>query len=1105
MGGEMRKGERRGMLMSRARWHLILIAGMLSGSVAVPGVAGAESQASSQARPVVAGGFLHGLVKTVTAGKVAGVPLPGVTITATNTLTGKRFATTTDITGAWSMTIPQNGRYVLRTEFTAFAVSTHEALLNASARDQKVDFELELASRAVQQDARETQQGQQISQVMRQLGATGAQSLSLISSLAAGTDAAEGGSGVSGAALPGAAGNANFGTDSVAVTGQAGTVSPLAGIDVDRIRDVIETARAQAGAGGGTGGGLGGFLGGSEMGGGGFGGFGGRGGFRNFRPDQPHGGAFWTGSNSALNALPFALRGQSPQQPGYGTNRFGLTFIGAPRVPGMAKPSGKQTIFLTLSGQRNSNPFNQYAVVPTQAERGDCPAALSASASPACNLLTFFPLPNLPATGTGARGAYNYFIASTGQSNQTQAGLRYLRSLGANAGSPFGAVGGGRQNRSLTQGLRQSVNANVNWSHAASDSLNIFPELGGKQASDNYVVQAGYSLGYRNFNNNLQLGWNRTASQAKNFFTNGRDIASEIGVFGPGVTQLNASKLNYGVPSVVLSGLTGLNEQQPSLRVQQTISLTETLAWNHGKHNYRFGGDLRRVHLDVLGSSNATGTFYFTGFATGSALGDLLGGLPQESTIQSSIAKSYLRQNVWDLFVQDDFRATSILSLNYGLRYEYFSPFSEKYGHLAELATNQGFTQVGEVISGCGGDFCGGLPATLVQPFRAAIAPRLGVALRLPKSTVVRAGYGINYTNGQYASFATTLSRQPPFANVQTNQATLAAPILLSHGFPLAEADQPPNYAIEPHYVLPYVQVWNIDVQKALPWGIVFNGGYNGSKGTHLDITSAPRPMSQVNQFGNGDVLFNYEQSSAFSNFNAATVRLRKRMQNGVSLGANYQYSHSIDNAGSIGGTSTVVAQNWQNLLAEEGNSGFDQRHRVTGDYLFELPFGKDKQFLSGGGVASKVLEGFSVSGNFTFATGTPLTPSYAAAVSDVARGTAGSLRPNRLPGVSATAGGGSLQRWFNPGAFAAPVAGGFGNASRNSIAGPGTISNGMSLSKTVDLGDTRNLELRATANNVFNTVQYAGVDTNLASPTAGAVTSAGVMRQFNFQARFRF
>ena len=509
------------------------------------------------------------------------------------------------------------------------------------------------------------------------------------------------------------------------------------------------------------------------------------------------------------------------------------------------------------------------------------------------------------------------------------------------------------------------------------------------------------------------------------------------------------------------------------------------------------------MHQDVLGSSNATGTFYFTGSETGTALGDLTSGLPQESSIDAAITKSYLRQNVWDLFAQDDYRAFSNLTLNYGIRYEYFSPYSEKYDHLAELGVGSGFTQLAEVSPRCVGTFCG-LPSSLIYPFRTAVAPRAGIALRLPKTTVVRAGYAINYTNGQYSTFAQTLAHEPPFANVQTNEAASPGQITLSNGFPVPEANQAPNYALDPHYFLPYVQVWSLDVQKTFRWGILLNAGYNGSKGTHLDITSAPRPANQTSPYGS-DVLFNYEQAVAFSNFNAGTLRLRKRLQNGVSLGATYVYSHSIDNAGSIGGTSTVVAQNWQNLLAEEGNSSFDQRHKVTGDYLFELPFGKDKHFLSGGGVASKALEGWSVSGTFTFATGTPLTPSYGADISDVARGTAGSLRPNRVAGTSITSGGQSLNQWFNTGAYTAPPTNGFGNAPRNSIPGPGTISNSMSLSKTAQLGDTRSFEFRATANNVFNTVQYSSVDTNLSSITAGQVTSAAAMRQFTFLGRFRF
>ena len=397
---------------------------------AIPSSTTGSSAATAAA--TTAGGTLHGVIKS------GNIPLPGVAVTASNTLTGKKIATTTDITGTWSMTIPQNGRYVIRTEFAAFAASTHEALLNANSHDQTVNFDLTLASRAAQQQASEDAQGttQQIQQAMRQIGAGGAQSLSLMSSLAAGTDAAEGGTttnATSGAALPSAAASSTFSSDSVAVNGQSGTVSPLAGVDMDRIRDAMETARAQGlipGGGGGFFGGPG-FGGGGPGGpGGGFGGFGGgRGNFRGFRPDQPHGSILWNGNNSALNALPFAVSGQQETQPDYGSNQFTVALMSEPYIPKLTKPSGKDTVFLTLSGTRSSTPSDQYAVVPTADQRGTCLSTITASQSAACNLLTFFPLPNL----TGSSQGYNYYFASTAQSNTTQAGLRYIRAIGSNA------------------------------------------------------------------------------------------------------------------------------------------------------------------------------------------------------------------------------------------------------------------------------------------------------------------------------------------------------------------------------------------------------------------------------------------------------------------------------------------------------------------------------------------------------------------------------------------------------------------------------------------------------------------------------------------------
>ena len=182
------------------------------------------------------------------------------------------------------------------------------------------------------------------------------------------TDTSGGTAGASGAELPSVAGNSDFSGESVAISGQSGQVSPLAGVDVAQIRDAIEAYRAAnpgqelPGAGGLFGGGwrrrirwrriwwwrmadV------ADRVGGRGGGGGGRGNFRNFNPGQPHGAIFWMGSNSALNAEPFALRGQPQSQPASGTNRFGLTLMSAPYIPHLTKPSGKDTVFLSLSAR----------------------------------------------------------------------------------------------------------------------------------------------------------------------------------------------------------------------------------------------------------------------------------------------------------------------------------------------------------------------------------------------------------------------------------------------------------------------------------------------------------------------------------------------------------------------------------------------------------------------------------------------------------------------------------------------------------------------------------------------------------------------------------
>jgi len=1080
--------------------------------------------AAPPAAPPSAGGTIHGYVKAGT------IPLPGVGVTATNTLTGKKFTTTTDVTGAYSLTIPQNGRYVLRTELAAFAPSTQEARLSSATPDQKADFTLILASRAAQQD----QQEQRVA--TRLAGSGGSQALALLGQ-ASDLLQAGGAGGNAGAQLPTMAGNSDLSTDSVAVTGQTGTTNPFAGLgdlregfeNQQQLQALGQTPGQNNGQGGGIFfGGPGGGFGGP---GGGGGGRGGRGNFRNFKPDQPHGAIFWTGGDSALNAQPFALRGQQTQNPSYDSNRYGLTIAGEPFIPKLTKPSNKDFLFLTLSGQHTTSPFNQYATVPTDLERtgnfsqltaGDgsiIPIYNPATGQPYPNniittplsaqalaLLRYYPAPNLPGT------TQNFRLLTTAGSNNDVVGVRWNHSIGASTGN-LPAIA--RQFINTGKGLNQSFNVNFNYSHAASDSVNVFPELGGKQQTHSYSLTTGYSIGKGKLTNNISFSWNRNDSQFRNFFTNTEDVATGSGILGPDGAPLNPDPLNYGLPNLVFNQFTGFNQAQPNFRLSQTFSLSESSAWRHGKHNIRFGADLHRVELNLIGGTNSTGTFYFTGFATeqpgtqsgsqvatsGSSFADFLLSLPQESTIQSPQQKAYMRQNTWDLFAQDDWRALPSLTILAGLRYEYFSPYSEKNDRLATLDYNSAFTEVAPVYPHGIGPISGDrYPRSLIYPERNNFSPRLGIAWRAFKDTVVRAGYGINFTVGQYGNFIQDLAYQPPFANVQTNEVTSGAIISLANGFSGSQAES--NYAVNRNYRLPYVQVWNLDIQRTLPLAIVLNVGYNGAKGTRLDVLSAPGIYNNVPASG---VFFDFEDSVAFSNFNALAVRANKRLQNGISLQATYTYSHSIDDASSVGASSAVVAQNWQNILAEESNSSFDIRHQVKGSFLYELPFGPDKHYLSSGNWASHAFGDWSLSGSYTLATGSPLTPSISASVADVARGTAGSLRPDRVAGASIRAGGGSIDRWFNTSAFQAPPGTAFGTASRYSIPGPGNTNVNMSLSKTFQFRDTKSLEVRASANNAFNIVQYSGVNTQFDSAAFGQVTSAATMRQFTFLARYRF
>jgi hypothetical protein len=520
---------------------------------------------------------------------------------------------------------------------------------------------------------------------------------------------------------------------------------------------------------------------------------------------------------------------------------------------------------------------------------------------------------------------------------------------------------------------------------------------------------------------------------------------------------------------------------------------------------------------------NAEGGFVFTGFATsqypagstqpvtdtGYDFADFLLGFPQQTSLQSGANSYNFRAHAFDFFAQDDWRFRSNLSFNLGLRYEYNGPYTEASDRIANLDVAPGFKSAAAVLPGHAGPFNGIFPASLVRPDRNNFAPRIGLAWKPQKQTVVRTGYGINYNLAQYGAMIQNFAFQPPFANTATNTTDVsglrgASPLKLTNGFPPPSGNTVTNnFAVNPNYRLGYVQIWNLDIQREFPGGVVMNAGYNGAKGTRLDTQRA--------LVVSGGQPFLYESSEGNSILHAASVRMRKRMAKGLGLSAQYVFSKSIDDASSIGGGGSVVTQDPFDISADRGLSSFDQRHIFTGNWIYDLPFGENRRFVPKG-AWSRFLGGWQWSGDFTVGSGLYFTPRVLGGGLDISRGVSGSLRANIVAGQPISVSDPTTLKWFNTTAFCAPGAScvnpngsSFGDAGRNIIEGPGQVSLNMSLNKTITMKESRALELRISANNVFNAVHFTSINTVVNSFTFGEVTGTGGMRRVTMQARFRF
>ncbi len=1077
-------------------------------------------------------------------------PLPGATVTAANTLTGKKYSIVTNAEGKFTLTGIPRGRYVIRIEFLGFAVFTQDVVVNPENLSAKIDAELILASR---------QQQQAPSSTNGLVAGRGFQSLateSALSSLAEGSGMGSGNAGPGPgntdlSALPLNGAGAEGPIESISISGAQGRTQDFGAGSEEELQERIQEfrERMQRDGGGPFGGGPGQGLGGP----GGPGGPGpimiGRLGGRGFNINQPHGVLYFSDDNSTLDATPYSLSGFPTAKSSYNQARFGANVGGPLNIPKIFNGGNKWFLFAGWNGSRGDTPYDFFSRVPTQDERNGnfseatyndgTPVQLFNPAtgqqyqfngvlnqldpsliSPASKyLLQFLPLPNIPTTAQGQ----NFHYITSAENSSDAVIFRLVHNLGSSSGPMLlGPVGGGRGGRRN----QNNINFGLNWTRSNATLVNSFPSLAGGTSTQGLNASGGWVYGKNRATNIFRVNYNHYHVSTTNLYSNVMDVA---GLGGAGINGISNDPFDWGLPGISFTSFGGLNDPTPRRELDQTYTVSDTVSWNHSKHYMRFGGDYRRILQSFRSSRTAEGSFIFTGFATaqyasgstqavadtGYDFADFLLGFPQQTSLQFGATSYNFRANSFDLFAQDDWRILPSLSINFGLRYEYVGPYSESQDRIANLVVGTGYATATPIVPS-GAILPPGSPTpllssnpSLINPDRNNFAPRIGVAWKPFPKTVVRAGYGVNYNLAQYNAIIQNFAFQPPFANTATNTTdvlglTGSSPLTIVNGFPaVSSSTVTNNFAVDPNYALGYVQIWNLDLQRELRGNIMLNIGYNGSKGTRLDTERA--------LVVSGNQPFIYESSEGNSVLHAASVRIRKRMTNGVGLGAQYVYSKSLDDASSIGGGSVVVIQNPFDLPADRSLSSFNQTHKFTGNWIYDVPFGENHR-LAQKGFWSHALSNWQWSGDFTIASGLYFTPSVLGGALDIARGVSGSLRANVVAGQPISVSNPNALRWFNTAAFCAPGPNcvnpsgtSYGDAARNIIEGPGSIVFDMSVNRTIPIKESRTLDLRFSANNVFNHVNYSAINTAVNSLNFGEVTSVGSMRRVTVQARFRF
>jgi hypothetical protein len=470
------------------------------------------------------------------------------------------------------------------------------------------------------------------------------------------------------------------------------------------------------------------------------------------------------------------------------------------------------------------------------------------------------------------------------------------------------------------------------------------------------------------------------------------------------------------------------------------------------------------------------------------------------------------------MYFADDWRATKKLTINYGLRWDYFSPPSESQNRWAnfnpvtgkmDIPGRNGVNQTADVM-----------------PFRKDFGPRFGFAYQLFDRTVIRGGAGLFYNASGSEAINMRLARNVPFGLTVSNSFGDINPGgTVQQGFPVSQgfvaipavdfslADHPTGsqWSVDPSFRPAYAEQFNLGVeQEVRPVDMVVKVQGVGNLGRRLynsynlnqpvpDSTplNTRRPLYGINP-GVSDVT--YATSNGLSDYYALQVTVDKRLRQGVSALLGYTWAHAIDNVPLDfgGGDAGPSPQDPRNLRAERSNSIIDQRQRLTLSYLWVLPFGKGQHFLDMGGPVNWILGGWQTNGILFSQTGLYFSPVLQTSTTN---GTGS--RPDQSGSVTYPK---TLDNWFSPSAFSTPAPYTYGNAGRNSLIGPGRTNFDVSLLKSIPVHDQMLFQFRFEAFNVLNHPQFGYPNSTVGNKQVGQITSiVGTPRNLQASLRFQF